>query len=58
MPSFHQCHRRFNCAGACPQHRWASLYGERVLAYRAEQHLSEEPAIAVIIQKMIFSRWG
>jgi pyruvate,water dikinase len=34
---------------------WASLYGERVLAYRAEQHLSEEPAIAVIIQKMIFS---
>ncbi|HEX3198022.1 MAG TPA: phosphoenolpyruvate synthase [Propionibacteriaceae bacterium] len=34
---------------------WASLYGERVLAYRAEQHLNEEPAIAVIIQKMIFS---
>jgi phosphoenolpyruvate synthase/pyruvate phosphate dikinase len=26
-----------------------------VLASRAEQHLSEEPAIAVIIQKMIFS---
>src|SRR5512132_3137520 len=34
---------------------WASLYGERVLAYRAERHLNEEPAIAVIIQKMIFS---
>jgi pyruvate,water dikinase len=34
---------------------WASLYGERVLAYRAEQHLGEEPAIAVIIQKMVFS---
>jgi pyruvate, water dikinase len=34
---------------------WASLFGERVLAYRAAQHLSEEPAIAVIIQKMIFS---
>ncbi len=34
---------------------WASLYGERVLAYRAEQQLSEEPAIAVIIQEMIFS---
>jgi pyruvate, water dikinase len=34
---------------------WASLYGERVLAYRVEQHLSEEPAIAVIIQQMIFS---
>jgi pyruvate,water dikinase len=35
---------------------WASLYGERVLAYRAEQHLAEEPEIAVIIQKMIFPR--
>jgi pyruvate,water dikinase len=34
---------------------WASLYGERVLAYRAEQQLTEEPAIAVIMQKMIFS---
>ena len=34
---------------------WASLYGERVLAYRAEQHLSEEPAIAVIVQQMVFS---
>ena len=34
---------------------WVSLYGERVLAYRAEQHLTEEPAIAVIVQKMIFS---
>jgi pyruvate, water dikinase len=34
---------------------WASLYGERVLAYRAEQRLTEEPAIAVIIQRMIFS---
>jgi pyruvate,water dikinase len=34
---------------------WASLYGERVLAYRVERQLSEEPAIAVIIQKMIFS---
>jgi pyruvate, water dikinase len=34
---------------------WASLYGERVLAYRAEQQLTEEPAIAVIIQEMIFS---
>ena len=26
-----------------------------MLAYRAEQHLNEEPAIAVIIQRMIFS---
>jgi hypothetical protein len=23
---------------------WASLYGERVLAYRTEQHLTVEPA--------------
>jgi phosphoenolpyruvate synthase/pyruvate phosphate dikinase len=29
------------------------LYGERVLTYRAEQQLTQEPAIAVIIQKMI-----
>jgi pyruvate, water dikinase len=34
---------------------WASLSGERVLAYRTEQQLTPEPAIAVIILKMIFS---
>jgi phosphoenolpyruvate synthase/pyruvate phosphate dikinase len=39
----------------CVKECWASLYGERVLAYRVERQLSEEPAIAVIIQKMIFS---
>ena len=32
---------------------WASLYGERVLAYRAEQGLHEEPAIAVVVQQMV-----
>jgi pyruvate,water dikinase len=32
---------------------WASLYGERVLAYRAEQKITTEPAIAVIVQQMI-----
>jgi pyruvate,water dikinase len=32
---------------------WRSLYGDRVVAYRAEQDLSEEPAIAVIVQEMV-----
>jgi pyruvate,water dikinase len=34
---------------------WASLYGERVISYRASQHLDEEPAIAVIVQQLIDS---
>jgi pyruvate,water dikinase len=34
---------------------WASLYGERVVAYRANNQMSEEPAIAVIVQQMIAS---
>jgi pyruvate,water dikinase len=34
---------------------WASLYGERVVAYRANQRLDEEPAIAVIVQVMVAS---
>jgi pyruvate,water dikinase len=32
---------------------WVSLYGERVVAYRANGHVTEEPAIAVIVQQMI-----
>mgnify|MGYP003337274450 CR=1 FL=1 len=32
---------------------WASLYGTRVMAYRAASHLTEEPTIAVIVQRMI-----
>ena len=32
---------------------WASLYGERVIAYRAEGGVNGEPAIAVIVQEMI-----
>ncbi len=31
---------------------WVSLYGERVMAYRAEQNLTDEPAIAVVVQVM------
>ncbi len=27
---------------------WRSLYGDRVVAYRAEQHLLDEPAISVV----------
>lgn len=34
---------------------WASLYGARVVAYRAELELVDEPAIAVVVQRMIAS---
>ena len=34
---------------------WASLYGERVVAYRANGRLTDEPAIAVIVQVMVAS---
>ena len=34
---------------------WASLFGERVCAYRAVQGLDEEPAIAVVVQRMVDS---
>lgn len=34
---------------------WASAYGQRVLAYRKAQHLTEEPALAVVVQKMVSS---
>ncbi|HLX78524.1 MAG TPA: phosphoenolpyruvate synthase, partial [Acidimicrobiales bacterium] len=32
---------------------WASLYGARVIVYRATKSLADEPAIAVIVQEMI-----
>jgi pyruvate,water dikinase len=34
---------------------WASVFGDRVVAYRAEQQMSEEPAIAVVVQHMVDS---
>jgi pyruvate, water dikinase len=34
---------------------WASLFGERVLSYRATQHVTDEPAIAVVVQRMVDS---
>ncbi|GAA3394892.1 PEP/pyruvate-binding domain-containing protein [Cryptosporangium minutisporangium] len=34
---------------------WASLYRPRVIAYRAAQGLTEEPAIAVVVQRMVRS---
>ena len=34
---------------------WTSLYGERVIAYRAGQGLTEEPALAVVVQSMVAS---
>jgi pyruvate, water dikinase len=32
---------------------WASLYGQRVLAYRGYQSVIAEPSIAVVVQRMI-----
>ena len=34
---------------------WASLFGARVLAYRATQGVIDEPAIAVVVQRMVNS---
>ncbi len=34
---------------------WASVYGQRVVAYRDRQGVDEEPAIAVVVQKMVHS---
>mgnify|MGYP000844246953 CR=1 FL=1 len=32
---------------------WASLFGERVMGYRAAHHLVDEPAMAVVVQAMV-----
>ena len=32
---------------------WVSLYGERVLAYRASRGLIDEPSIAVVVQELV-----
>jgi pyruvate,water dikinase len=32
---------------------WASLWSPRVVAYRATQQLADEPAIAVVVQRMV-----
>lgn len=34
---------------------WASLWSARVLAYRVSQALADEPAIAVVVQRMVAS---
>ena len=34
---------------------WTSLYGERVVSYRAGRGVDEEPAIAVVVQEMVDS---
>ncbi|MEU3645252.1 phosphoenolpyruvate synthase [Lentzea sp. NPDC034063] len=34
---------------------WVSLFGTRSIAYRAEQGISDEPAIAVVVQRMVNS---
>lgn len=35
---------------------WASLFGARAVEYRARQGLTDEPAIAVVVQRMVDSR--
>ncbi|MGW6930801.1 PEP/pyruvate-binding domain-containing protein [Lentzea sp. NPDC054927] len=32
---------------------WVSLFGTRSIAYRAEQGITDEPAIAVVVQRMV-----
>lgn len=34
---------------------WVSLFGTRSVAYRAEQGITDEPAIAVVVQRMVNS---
>jgi pyruvate,water dikinase len=34
---------------------WASVYGERVVAYRSQRGITREPAIAVVVQAMVDS---
>lgn len=34
---------------------WASVWGKRVLVYRQSQHMLDEPAIAVVVQRMVDS---
>ncbi len=34
---------------------WASLYGARVISYRAKREFLDEPVIAVVVQKMVNS---
>lgn len=34
---------------------WTSLYGPRVVAYRASRGVTDEPAIAVVVQEMVSS---
>ncbi|MFZ5469103.1 MAG: phosphoenolpyruvate synthase [Myxococcota bacterium] len=34
---------------------WASAYGQRVVAYRKSQKMTEEPTIAVVVQRMVSS---
>ncbi len=34
---------------------WASIYGERVIAYRSVEKITDEPTLAVIVQEMVAS---
>ncbi|MCO8127770.1 phosphoenolpyruvate synthase [Acidimicrobiia bacterium EGI L10123] len=32
---------------------WVSLFGQRAISYRASQHMTEEPVIAVVVQRLV-----
>jgi pyruvate,water dikinase len=34
---------------------WSSVFGDRAIAYRAERGLTDEPAIAVVVQRLVAS---
>jgi pyruvate,water dikinase len=37
---------------------WSSIYGQRVIAYRSIEQVTDEPALAVIIQEMVPSEYS
>lgn len=39
----------------CVKRCWMSVWGERVIAYRKSQGVTDEPAIAVVVQRMVDS---
>ena len=52
----HQRRRRRRACSARIVDCWASLYGERAIAYRAARGIDDEPTIAVVVQTMIAVR--
>lgn len=59
--SFAGMHETFTNVGSADdlldrvRHCWMSAYGQRVIAYRHSQGMSEEPTLAVVVQRMVDS---